>query len=89
MDKKSKAKVKVEDIETVQKTFREEFPNIVVTAAENTKLKVIRLEVRASSEADIKGIPEEYKGYPVNSMLVSEKRLGMFRELAEGTYSRD
>ena len=85
MDKK----VKVEDIETVQKLFREEYPNVVVTAAEIKSLKVIRLEVRASKNEDIKDLPKEFKGYPINASIVSESRLETFRQLAGGTYSRD
>ena len=84
MDNKTVKAVKAEDVLKTQSNFLNQFPDALVGFADIKSQGIIRLEVRVKTEDEKSEIPDEFEGYTVNTMVVTNDRYKQLKKYMTG-----
>jgi len=79
------AEVKLEDAITVGNNFKTQFPKAMVGFLPLKAQGIVRLEVRVETPEEVDEMPEEFEGYPVNTVAVGKVRFEKMADKERGS----
>ena len=78
------SKVKAEELIRIQDLLKEKFPNSAIGVVELKTQGIVRFEVRVNTEEEMKSVPVEFEGFPINTTIVTAKRLRQLKDIMNG-----
>ena len=79
------AEIKLEDVVTVKEHFTTQFPKAMVGFLPIKEKGIVRLEVRVETPEELDEMPEEFEGYPVNTVAVGKVRFEKMADKERGS----